>query len=194
MAVTVALWAALPGGDRGNDEPLQLLALAALLPWLLLLPRYGRAFRWPPEARRWLAALAAWGLLLLPTAVVGFLPPVLRTWKFTDALVAHAHLAMAGLCSAFAALVLVALAERPGLRGALAAPLPFWAWQGGCATMVVVLFVVGTAEGLDPGLLLRPASTAVTLAYAARWAAGLAMLGAAIAWQRGALRADPEAA
>jgi cytochrome c oxidase cbb3-type subunit 1 len=155
---------------------------------LILLPRYARRFDWPLEARRWLLVAAGWGAVLLPTAVVTFLPRPLRASKFTDLLVAHAHLAMAGLCSSVAALLLVSFA-RPPLRRALARPLAFWAWQGGCAAMVVALALAGIAEVADPGLPWHPEGSTLAVAYTARWLAGAAMFVASLSWLRGSLGA-----
>ena len=182
LAACAAAFLLLPHGDRSNREPAQVAALVALVAWLPLLPRYGRLFAWPAAARRWLAAFSAWGTLLLLSAVATFLPAALDRWKFTNALVAHAHLAMAGLTSAVAALLLVCLGGGGRVPAALAARWPFWAWNGGTAAMVGALGWLGTLEAADPGLLFRPGEAAVTVAYGARWLAGAAMLAAALAW------------
>jgi cytochrome c oxidase cbb3-type subunit 1 len=62
---------------------------------------YLRHFTWPAGSRRWLLAFAGWGAMLLITALFTFLPGVLDRWKFTNALVAHTHIAMAGMLTCF---------------------------------------------------------------------------------------------
>ncbi|MCB1056808.1 MAG: hypothetical protein KDD11_15005, partial [Acidobacteria bacterium] len=65
--------------------------------------------------------------------------------------------------------------------GLFAARRPFWAWQSGCGLYVGSMFVLGTLEGTDPGLLFR-GDAAATWLYGLRWIAGAAMLGASWAW------------
>lgn len=174
------------GGDRSNHEPLQIAALASVALWPLPLFVHLRRWRWPPGAGRWPAALGAWGLLLVTTAVPTFLPGVLERWKFTDALVGHAHLAMAGLVSSFAVLALVSLLRGTRLANLFAARRPFALWHAGGALMVAALLAAGTIEGTDPAAPVR-VGPAVDLLYLARWAAGAAMLAASAQWLRAAI-------
>lgn len=178
------LW--LGNGDRSHHEPLQIASLGSLVIWWPLLVRHLRRFRWPAESRRWLGAFAGWGVLLLATGVVAFLPGVLERWKFTNALVAHAHVAMAGLVSSFLVLVLNALNQGSPLRQLFSGRGTFWLWQGGCLLMVGSLLVLGGLEGEDPGLLFR-ANLAVETLYALRWVGGLGMTGASASWLWGAV-------
>jgi cytochrome c oxidase cbb3-type subunit 1 len=168
------------------------IALLSLLPWPAILWVHLARFRYPDGAGRWLGAFGAWGSLLVVTAFVSFLPGVLERWKFTNALVAHAHLAMAGMMTSFVALVLIALGRGTPLAGVLAAPVPFALWHFGCLVYVVSMLLLGTLEGIDPGIVIRGAPTSTGL-YAFRWIGGAMMLAASIAWWSGARRrlADP---
>jgi cytochrome c oxidase cbb3-type subunit 1 len=175
------------GGDHSHREPVQVLALASLLPWAWLVPRELARYRWPEGGRRWLAALLAWGGLLLAASLVGFLPGVLDRQKFTHLLVAHAHLAMAAFATSFAALVLVALAPASAAPPPLAAPVPFALWHGGAAFHLAALAGLGWLEIADPGSMFRPSMAADAL-LAVRWLAGAVMLAAALGWLGRALR------
>jgi cytochrome c oxidase cbb3-type subunit 1 len=183
-AVALAL---VGGGDHSHREPVQVLALASLLPWAWLVPRELARYRWPEGGRRWLAALLAWGGLLLASSVVGFLPGVLDRQKFTHLLVAHAHLAMAAFATSFVALVLVALVQASASPSPLAAPVPFALWHGGAALHLAALAGLGWLEIADPGTMFRPSMAADAL-LAVRWLAGAVMLAAALGWLGRALR------
>jgi len=188
LAAHAGLFALLDHGDHSHHEALQVAALATLGIWPPLLARHLRCFAWPRPLRPWLAALAGWGGLLVASAFVTFLPGVLERWKFTDALVAHAHLAMAGMATALLVAILGALdgAGAPGgLARVFARPIPFALWQGGCLVYVLAMSVAGTLEGGDPALLYATPPPLAAL-YAARWVAGAAMLAASVAWLRGA--------
>jgi cytochrome c oxidase cbb3-type subunit 1 len=178
FAAHVALWSAAAGGDRASDGR-QLALLATLAVWAWLLPLELRRFEWPRAARRWLAAMAAWGGLLLVTGVGQFAAPLLARVKFTHALVAHAHLAMAGFASSFAGLALRLGPATPGAwrddRGT------FWLWQLATATHVLALALLGVLEADDPAAVLRGGAT-VTALLAVRWAAGAATAAAALRW------------
>jgi len=175
------------GGDRSHHDVLQVIALLSLLPWPAILWVHLARYRYPEGAGRWLGAFGAWGSLLVVSAFVSFLPGVLERWKFTNALVAHAHLAMAGMMTSFVALVLIALARATPLAGVLAAPVPFALWHFGCLIYVVSMLLLGTLEGIDPGVVIRGTPTSSAL-YAFRWVAGTMMLSASVAWWRDARR------
>jgi len=177
----------LQGGDRSHHDALQVIALLSLVPWPAILWVHLARFRYPDGAGRWLGAFGAWGGLLVVSAFVSFLPGVLERWKFTNALVAHAHLAMAGMMTSFVVLVLIALGRETPLAGVLAAPVPFALWHFGCLVYVVSMLLLGTLEGIDPGIVIRGAATSTGL-YAFRWIGGAMMLAASIGWWTGARR------
>jgi cytochrome c oxidase cbb3-type subunit 1 len=178
---------AVAQGDHSHREPLQITAVASLLVWAWLLPRWLRRFDWPEGSRPWLRAFLAWGGALLVTAVPMFLPGFLDRIKFTNALVGHAHLAMAGAASSFAALILVVVNDRTRLRGCLGSRGSFALWHGGNVLHVAALVAAGWVEAVDPGALFR-GEMVITAFYLVRALAGAAMLAASWRWAAAALR------
>lgn len=183
LLAQTALFLALGHGDASHRDPLQVAALATLALWVVPLPRYLSGFDWPPGARRWLAAFLLWGAALLATGLLAFLPGVLERVKFTNVLVGHAHVAMAGMATSFAALVLAVLNRGNGIARALGARRPFALWHAGSVLHVAAVLAVGALEAVDPGVLFRPVP-AIGALYALRALAGLAMLAAAVTWLR----------
>jgi cytochrome c oxidase cbb3-type subunit I len=179
--------ALLAHGDHRHGEPVQIAAVASLLLWSWLLPRHLLRFTWPPGSRPWMLAFLGWGGLLVVSAVLIFLPGVLDRVKFTNTLVAHAHLAMAGLATSFAMLVLIVLTDTIGLDRIFMEPWSFGLWQAGCVAHVSVLVIAGALEAVDPGVLFRP-DPGISALYAVRWVAGAAMLVGSLRWLGGAIR------
>lgn len=191
LAAQFALFAvARAAGETSHRDSLQLSALVSLLVWAWPLPRFLYAFEWPAAARPWLAAFLLWAAALLASGLLAFLPGVLERVKFTNALVGHAHVAMAGMASSFGALVLLMLNRGNRLADVLAAPRPFAWWQAACVLHVAAVVAVGGLEARDPGVLFRP-DAAVAVLYAVRALAGVLMLGAAASWLRCALEEAP---
>ena len=174
-------------GEHTHREPLQIAAVASLLVWAWLLPRWLGGFDWPAGSRPWLVAFLAWGGALLASAVPMFLPGLLDRIKFTNALVGHAHLAMAGMATSFAALVLTVLNRETALAGVLADRAAFVLWHAGNAAHVAALAGAGALEAADPGIAFR-GDRSITVLYALRAAAGTAMLLAAVRWTGRAVR------
>lgn len=168
-------------GDRTHREPLQIAAVVSLLVWAWLLPRWLRGFDWPEGSRPWLLAFLGWGAALLASAVPMFLPGLLDRIKFTNALVGHAHLAMAGMATSFAALLLTVLGADLGDR------VSFLLWHAGNVAHVAVLAIAGALEASDPGIVFR-GDPSITALYSLRALAGAAMLLAAARWTGRAVR------
>jgi cytochrome c oxidase cbb3-type subunit 1 len=188
LAIHFAVFAALDHGDRPHRDGIEIAAVASTLLWIPLLDRHLRRLRWPPSSARWLHAFRLWWALLVSSAVVAFLPGVLDRVKFTNALVAHAHVAMAGALSSFLVLLLQA-ANRDTALGAIGSDRAgFLAWNGGAALMIAALVAVGVLEARAPGTLFRP-DAVVDALYGVRAVAGVAMLLASVGWLRAALRA-----
>lgn len=181
LAVHWAFFAFVAHGDHSHREPLQIAAVASLLVWAWLLPPWLRRFEWPEGSRRWLLAFLAWGGALLATAVPMFLPEFLDRIKFTNALVGHSHLAMAGMASSFVGLVLAVLNTGTRLRSVLGDRAAFVLWHAGNAVHVTVLALAGALEAADPGVVFR-GDASITALYAVRALAGLAMFTAAARW------------
>jgi cytochrome c oxidase cbb3-type subunit 1 len=163
-------------------------AIFALTPWLLGRP--GRAALAAPPSRPWLRAFAVWGSVLFASSFPLFAPALLVRVKFTNALVAHSHLAMAGMATSFAALLLAALNAETRLRGVLADRPAFHLWNLGNGAQVLALAAAGALEAADPGVVFR-GDPPITALYAARALAGAAMLAAALRWTALAGKALP---
>jgi cytochrome c oxidase cbb3-type subunit 1 len=176
----------LDHGDRSHRQAIEIAAVASTLLWVPLLDRHLLRLRWPASSMRWLRAFRAWWGLLVASAVIAFLPGVLDRIKFTNVLVAHAHVAMAGALSSFLVLLLQA-ANRDSAFEALAGDRAgFVTWNGGMALMTAALIAVGVLESRAPGTLFRP-DALVDALYGTRAIGGLAMLLASIRWLRAAL-------
>lgn len=174
---------ALDHGHRSHHETSQIVALFSLLIWWPVLVRYLKLFAWPEGSRLWLAAFAIWGALLLGTALFTFLPGVLDRWKFTNALVAHTHIAMAGMLSCFLMLVLITL-DRPGrLARTLATRSTFVLWHGSAYVLCSVLLWIGVLEAHQPALVYFSHHSS-QLAYLVRLLAGSGMTLAVLSWYR----------
>ena len=185
MALHFGFFALIAGADRAHVDVWQVLAVASVLPWPVLLVIHLRRFQWSDTGRRWLLSAAGWAGLLVVSGFVAFLPGNFGGWKFTNALVAHAHLAMAGLLTSLCILILHGLSRR---RALFADRPSFALWHGGLLLQLVVLTVLGAAEAAQPDLLFG-ANTGVQAAYGLRWLAGLAMLAGSTLWLRQALGA-----
>ncbi len=193
LAAHFAWFGFLDHGDRSHHEVVQILSLASLGVWLPLLTRHLRRFPWPAVSRDWLAAFCGWAVLLLATGLVAFLPGVLERWKFTNALVAHAHVAMAGLATCLSVIILNQVNRKTSLKHLFADRRAFLLWQIGCLILVVSLLALGSIEGASPRIMFSP-SLAVNALYAIRWLGGLMMAAAAFHWLGAALRVARRAA
>lgn len=183
LAANWAVYAYIGHGSVSNHEAEQIAGLGTLLLWPGLLVWWFRLFAWEPSQRRWLRATGVWCAALVADGFVLFLPGVLDRLRFTNALVAHSHLAMAGLLSAFNMLVLISLAPHSVLSRALDDRRLFLAWNGGGLLMVVVLTWVGMHEPVMDG-----GGAVIGPGYGLRLAAGTVMVAAAFAWLLAASR------
>lgn len=181
LAASGSVFAVVGHGDRSNHEPAQIAALATLLVWPPLLAWLYAQYEWPAGSRRWLGAFGVWGTALVSTAFVMFLPGILERSKFTNVLVSHSHLAMAGLVTSFCMLLLTALDESGRAARAAGDRSTFWLWQAAFALHVGALAFAGFREGAEPGLAFGP-SSAIDAAYALRAIAGVAMLAISLIW------------
>ncbi len=165
--------------DASQHNPVQYLSLATVLVWAPLMPLYYRAFSWPVHARIWLRATYAWWAMLLVTGWLVFLPGILDRFKFTDGLVGHSLMAMAGFVTTLLILLLVVLLGHDGsiFRSVWA----FWAWQIGTFAYVVIMFYAGWIEGIDPAFTIVPGPLRNAI-YWLRLLLGVAMTAASLNW------------
>lgn len=189
-ALSWLCWAFIRHGNASNLAADQVFGLFVLVIWIPVVSVYLLGYQWPQATRKWLWAFLSWWGLLTFTGFLDFMPGMLDLVKFTNALVAHAHLAMAGMVTSLNMLILGTLNER-ALEDGVASWRSFWVWQGGCAVYVIAMQIQGIREGLDPTVLFD-FNLGTTLLYTVRLMAGIAMTVAGISWLRVSLKAGAQ--
>jgi cytochrome c oxidase cbb3-type subunit 1 len=180
FSASLALYVGINHGDASHHQLDQIIGVGSLLLWIPVVVGYTRAFAWREGSAPWLRAAFVWWTLLVVTGWLTFLPGISERLKFTNALVAHSHLAMAGLVTSLHAAILF------NLPGRWSPPRwSFWLWQAACALHIGSLLWLGWAEGNDASILYVRGGLA-DVCYGLRFLAGLAMLAASIAWLRAA--------
>jgi len=179
LIVESILCAALGRADVSHHSPVQFLSLGSLLVWLPLTPAYYASFDWNANTRRWRLAFLWWWAALLVTGWVFFLPGVLDHFKFTDGLVGHSFIAMAGFVSSLLIFVMVQLLGEGGWI--FNRTRSFYLWNGSVIAYVVLMIVAGWREGFDPAFTIVPAIARNAL-YTLRLITGILMLLAALDW------------
>jgi cytochrome c oxidase cbb3-type subunit 1 len=179
LAAESILCAALGRADISHHQPAQYLGLASLLVWLPLTPAYYAAFAWPQNTRRWRLAFLWWWAALVITGWISFLPGVLDNLKFTDALVGHSFIAMAGFTSSFIIFVMVQLLGHDGWI--FNRTRSFYLWNGSVVAYIVLMLAAGWREGSDPAFTIVP-GMARNILYTLRLITGILMLIASIDW------------
>lgn len=175
FAAELAIFVFCAKGNASHRSTPQLALLSLLLVWAPILPLYFNRLSFPEPARPWIRAALVWFGLLAITGWVSFLPNVLDSWKFTNALVAHSHLAMAGFVSTFNLFLLACMGEIRAPRATV------HAWNIATLLYLLAMWAAGTFEALDPAFTIQPGH-ARTFLYALRSLAGLAMLGCSMHW------------
>ena len=173
------LCVALGRADVSHHRPVQFLSLGSLLIWLPLIPSYYAAFEWHPSTRRWRLAFLWWWGALLVTGWVFFLPGVLDHFKFTDGLVGHSFVAMAGFTSSLLIFVMVQLLGEGGWI--FNRSRSFYLWNGSVIAYIVLITMAGWREGFDPTFTIVP-GVARNILYTLRLVTGILMLLAALDW------------
>ncbi len=166
--------AAIEHGNASHHEAAEILGLATLLGWIPLAWFHFTGGQGVAAARRWWAAAYAWWVLLVVLGLLNFLPGFSERLKFTNAMVGHAHLAMAGLVTSANLAVLQELGAGRRFRR-------FWLWQIACAVQIAALAFLGWGE-LGHGAELFYSAPWTQAIYGLRLVAGLGMLGASVAW------------
>lgn len=179
LAAQCVLCIGLGRGDISHHRPAQYLSLASLLVWIPLTPLYYTAFRWHADTRLWRIAMFCWWSVLLFSGWMLFLPGILDHFKFTDGLVAHSLLAMAGFLSSFLIVVMVQLLGGDGWI--FTRPRAFYLWNGAVAGYVISMMTAGWREGFNPAFSIAPSPVRNTL-YIVRLVAGVLMFAASLEW------------
>jgi cytochrome c oxidase cbb3-type subunit I len=179
FAVEAFLCLGLGRADVSHHRPIQYISLASLLIWLPLTPAYYGAFDWHPNTRRWRIAFLIWWSILVPTGWCLFLPGVLDHFKFTDGLVGHSLLAMAGFTTSLLIFVMVQLLGDDGwiFNGNTS----FYVWQGSVLAYVLLMTCAGWLEGSDPSFTIVPGAVRNSI-YLARLVIGVFLFIASTDW------------
>ena len=166
-------------GDISHHLPSQYLSLGSLLVWLPLAPAYYATFQWHDNTRGWRSALLWWWGFLVVSGWVMFLPGVLDHFKFTDGLVGHSLVAVAGFLTALLAVVLVQLLGDDGWI--LTRRWSFHMWNWSVLAYVVIMLIAGWIEGNNPAFTSVPGPTRNIL-YSLRLVTGILMLISSVEW------------
>lgn len=154
----------------------QIFSILFLLPWVWLLPRDWKGFDWPEGSKVWRGAMFAWWGVLVVTSLLMYRVGVLDRIKFTQGLVAHSHLAMAGFTTSFCALLCVLLTRR-----AIGGRLSVICWHAAVLAMIVILAAAGWQEGADAGWMAETPAWR-TLGFVLRACCGAVMLAVSGHW------------
>jgi cytochrome c oxidase cbb3-type subunit 1 len=179
FAAEFLLCLGLGRANVSHHRPIQWISLGSLLVWIPLTPAYYNAFLWHQNTRRWRIAFLCWWSILVPTGWLLFLPGVLDHFKFTDGLVGHSLLAMAGFVSSLLIFVMVQLLGDDGwiFNGTWS----FYVWQASVLAYVLIMFFAGWREGSDPAFSIVPGVLRNTI-YALRLLLGTLILFASLDW------------
>lgn len=170
---------ALGRGDVSHHRPAQFLSLGSLLIWIPLTPVYYAAFEWNANTRRWRFAFFCWWSALVLTGWVLFLPGILDHFKFTDGLVGHSLLAMAGFASSLLIFVTIQLMGEGGWIFNRARS--FFGWNIAVLGYVILMSAAGWREGFDPAFTIVP-GVARNILYILRLVIGAVMLASSLDW------------
>lgn len=151
-------------------------SLLLMPPWAWLLVRDWRGFDWPDGSRFWRGAVLGWWGMLVVTGYLVYFPQVLDRIKFTQGLVAHSHLAMAGFTTSFCVL-LIGILTRRRVSGMASASL----WHLAAVIMIATLAMMGWHEGSGSSwMMMKPQWRESGLVL--RSACGLVMLWVSVSW------------
>jgi len=165
--------------DSSHHSVAQYMSLGSLLIWLPLTPAYYTAFEWNKNTRRWRLSFLCWWAVLIPTGWIFFLPGVLDHFKFTDGLVGHSFVAMAGFTSSLIIFVMVQLLGDDGWI--FNRSRSFYMWHGSVAAYIVLVTVAGWYEGFDPTFTIVP-GIARNVLYVLRLGTGILMTLSSLDW------------
>lgn len=183
FSLSVLVYLLIGHGNASNRNLDQILGLGSLVIWPFLLFWLWKRYKWDESSSLWRGAFFVWWGLLAVSGWLFFLPNTLTIVKFTNAMVAHAHLAMAGMVTALNMVILTELGSNYAVRSVVSEAKASVAWNIALAVFVVVLAVQGAREGVTPGSLFLFDGIA-QLAYVLRFVAGLVMFACSVIWIR----------
>jgi cytochrome c oxidase cbb3-type subunit 1 len=154
----------------------QIGSMMFLLPWIWLLPKDWSCFDWPEGSAPWRRAAVAWWGMLVASGVLMYQPGLLDRLKFTQGLVAHSHLAMAGFTTSFCALLLILITKRR-----IGGNLSVVTWHVAALVMILALAIMGWLEGGFPSWMAREPLWREA-GFALRALCGALMLAVSLGW------------
>jgi cytochrome c oxidase cbb3-type subunit 1 len=172
---------AIGRADASHRLPIQFLSLGCLLIWIPLTPVYYADFEWNANTRLWrIAFFSSGGRHWFSQVGSSFFPGILDHFKFTDGLVGHSLLAMAGFTSSLLIFVLVQLLGEDGWIFNRARS--FYGWNmSPFLAYVMLMTAAGWREGFDPTFTILP-GVARHVIYILRLVVGGVMLAASLDW------------
>lgn len=180
---SIVVYLLIQHGHVSNREFDQVFGLGTLMIWPALVAWLWKGYHWKSESRIWRGMFLFWWTALAVSGWLIFLPEILETIKFTNGMVAHAHLAMAGMVTALNMVILIELGKSKGVISALSGRGGALLWNAALMVFVVAMSIQGYREGQNPGaLFLFDGATA--LYYVLRLGAGVVMFGCSLYWVR----------
>lgn len=181
FVLSLVAYFSIQHGHVSNREWDQILGLGSLMVWPGLVAWLWRGYEWKRESKVWRGMFFFWWSALAVSGWLIFLPGALEVIKFTNGMVAHAHLAMAGMISALNMLILIEMGGAARVVTALASPGAAWLWNSSLLLFVSALSIQGYREGRDPSRLFLFGEVSAGL-YVVRLLAGVFMLYCSVAW------------
>lgn len=187
----LVFWLLIPHGNSSHYDLSQIIGLGSLLLWIPGLYHYYTSYNWPRSSDIWLKSFVLWLTVLFITAWLMFLPGILEYAKFSSLIVAHVHIAMAGMLTSFLMLMLCVLLEikSPASRIAkhLSSLTPFYLWQFGLMIQLVSLVLIASLEIKNFGVANHSASVLLS-PYNLRTLGGTLMFLGSVIWLRDSAR------
>ena len=182
FALASGYFLTLNHGNSSHRDWRQIGAMAMLLVGVPAFIQFLRQYQWNEKAGLWFTSVQCWWATLVAMGFIDFLPGVLDRAKFTNALIAHADVAMPGLLTSLNMLILGNLAT-PGSEAsrAILGRRAFWLWQGALILQVVITVAIATREAADSGELWKVTGYASAF-FTARLMTAISMGTAALIW------------
>lgn len=181
FSLSLLIYLFIDHGNASNQAPNQIFGLGTLLIWPGLVHWLWGRYEWNASSKPWRWAFLFWWVLLTFDGWLIFLPGILSIVKFTNVLVGHSHLAMAGMVTALNVIILIELGKSHRVQSLFSKRIPFLFWNVGCLIYVVSMTIQGWREGLSPSVLFS-SDSATHLAFQIRLASGLLMVTANVIW------------
>ncbi len=173
-------------GNASNRSLDQIIGMGILLLSIPILSIFYLSFQWHANSKKWMTAFIAWWGVLTLTGFLTFLPEILVKQKFTNALVAHTHLAMAGMLTSINILILLNLSRDCKISSPLQSHRLFSLWQYGCLIYVCSMSLLSWLEAMQPDIIFQLHKVTI-VNYTVRLIAGSMMTLSSLLWFLGSV-------